>query len=187
MSTPVCVIEACSGTHFARGWCKKHYDRWRAHGDPLVTKRPELADTPLQRLRRAAVVGEPDQCWPANECDRGGYGRVRWRNKTYRAHRFAYEIMVGPIPDGFELDHLCGNRRCVNPAHLEPVTHQENVRRGASPAARIARGGRCSRGHEYTPENTHIRGNSRECRTCWCIRTAAYKARRQSSLAGDRP
>lgn len=83
-----------------------------------------------------AKVDRSGDCWRwTGALARGGYGFAvvgsrddpqRYRN----AHRFAYELSVGPIPEGLELDHLCRNRRCVNPAHLEPVTHSENMRRG---------------------------------------------------------
>lgn len=98
-------------------------------------------------------------CWNYTGCLNGyGYGLIGAHLLTHRA---AYESWRAPIPDGLHIDHLCRNRRCFNPEHLEPVTQQENSRRGA--AARTT----CPRDHEYTPENTHInpRG-ARICRTC---------------------
>lgn len=97
----------------------------------------------------------------------GGYGKYAGTV----AHRIAYELIVGPVPEGLQLDHLCGLRNCVNPAHLEPVTPQENTLR--------ARGDSCKRGHKYTPENTHLHlrrdrpGPTRVCRTCARERRAA--------------
>lgn len=98
-----------------------------------------------------------------------GYGQFNKKgNKTngrklMKAHRFAYECLVGPIPDGLELDHLCRNPSCVNPAHLEPVTHRENMRRGVLGART-----HCLHGHPFDEENTYthpsVRG--RICRTC---------------------
>ena len=83
------------------------------------------------------------------------------------AHRVAYELMRGPIPDGLTLDHLCRNVGCVNPDHLEPVTMKENILRGYSPAAQAARRDECAHGHAYTPENTYRYANgSRRCRIC---------------------
>jgi hypothetical protein len=75
----------------------------------------------------------------------------------------AYEMLVGPVPDGLELDHLCRVPACVNPDHLEPVTHIENVRRGRSYWAERTH---CSAGHEYTRENTRITKRGRTCRAC---------------------
>ena len=92
------------------------------------------------------------------------YAGIRIGGKMRKAHRVSYEHFKGSIPEGLELDHLCRNVRCVNPDHLEPVTHRENVRRGA----RVI-GGFCSYGHRMTLENTMGRSDNRggvRCRTC---------------------
>lgn len=96
-----------------------------------------------------------------------GYGSL-WRGKgTALAHRVVYEEARGPIPAGMTLDHLCRNRRCVNPDHLEPVTNRENILRGTSPSAIHARKTHCPKGHPYDLANTRIRSNgARACRTC---------------------
>jgi hypothetical protein len=100
-----------------------------------------------------------------------GYGTisttVNGASASASAHRVVYEALVGPIPTGLQLDHLCRTRACVNPAHLEPVTRRENILRGESPSAVHARKTHCIRGHEFTPENTHTRSDgSRSCRKC---------------------
>lgn len=114
----------------------------------------------------SALVG--GRCWEWDNPDGNGYGSLVIEGKRVMAHRLAYELHVGPIPDGLSLDHLCRNRRCVNPAHLEPVTHRENVARGEAPTARVVRSNVCMKGHELTAENTIIRkGGGRRCRRCF--------------------
>ncbi|UIR16696.1 HNH endonuclease [Streptomyces spinosirectus] len=95
-----------------------------------------------------------------------GYGQFRWAGRTQLAHRVAYEIQIGPIPDGFSLDHLCRNRACVNVEHLEGVTQRENLLRGETVTAAHAAATHCPQGHEYTPENTTVSGGIRYCRSC---------------------
>lgn len=95
------------------------------------------------------------------------------------AHRVVYELLIGPIPEGKQLDHLCRNRGCVNPWHLEPVTCKENLMRGETHAARNVAKTHCPHDHEYTPENTIIRKSdgSRKCRECNKIACRAYERR----------
>ena len=119
-------------------------------------------------------------CWNWKAAIRAdGYGKWatggRDNQRNWRAHRFSYELLKGKIPDGLDLDHLCRNRRCVNPAHLEPVTRRENVIRGI----RVNKD-HCIHGHLYSTENTYIRKNGhRQCRVCGKI--AARKTRRKST------
>lgn len=128
----------------------------------------------LDRFWAQVVTGDPDGCWEwTGPCNEKGYGkftiggRAESGGKQIKAHRFAYEIRQGPVPEGLELDHLCRNRSCVNAAHLEPVTRRENQRRGQSVSGRNARKTHCKHGHEFTRENTRWRKDgSRYCRTC---------------------
>jgi hypothetical protein len=119
-----------------------------------------------------AKVAKTPTCWlwTASKTTHG-YGRFKVEGRNALAHRVAYELEIGSIPDGLQLDHVatrgCTNRNCVNPAHLEPVTPGVNVRRSTAPAAVNARKTHCKRGHEFTPGNTQIhRTGKRHCRTC---------------------
>lgn len=125
----------------------------------------------------AQVIADPiSGCWIWIGSRSKGYGRLR-RPKERRyvaAHRLAYEQHRGPIPDGLELDHLCRTPACVNPQHLEPVTHRENLRRGESPGMQLMRRGQCVRGHDLA--SAYVRGNgARVCREC---RNARMRRRR---------
>jgi hypothetical protein len=116
-------------------------------------------------------------CW---EWTRGklpqGYGVVSIAGRPWRAHRALFEILAGPIPDGLGLDHLCRNRCCVNPDHLEPVTTRENLMRGATLAARNAVKTHCPRGHAYDEANTRQHNGRRFCRACESQRRREQRA-----------
>lgn len=92
-----------------------------------------------------------------------GYGQFWDGTKTVRAHRFSYELARGKIPEGLDLDHLCRNRACVRPDHLEPVTDKENVHR--SPI-HFATRTHCPKGHPYSEENTYVSPQGRTCKKC---------------------
>ena len=83
----------------------------------------------LERINRKIIKDEGSECWLWQGFKVKGYGRIRIDGKAKRVHRLMYEQMVGPIPDGLVIDHLCMVRNCVNPEHLEPVTIEENTRR----------------------------------------------------------
>lgn len=102
-----------------------------------------------------------------------GYGTVRFNGKNVRAHRLSYELHIGAIPKGLQLDHLCRVRHCINPAHLEPVTLQENLRRGLGGINNAIKT-HCPHGHPYDRANTRTRrrgrGTGRLCRACSRLR-----------------
>lgn len=110
-----------------------------------------------------------------------GYGRF-WLGKTVRAHRFAYEQAVGPIPDGYDIDHRCRNRRCVRPSHLEAVTHRVNVLRSTNHVALRAAQTHCHAGHAFDKTNTYVAPNgTRKCRACAARRSRATTTERQTA------
>lgn len=152
---------------------------------------PDPVDYFWERVDKS---GGFDACWPWLKGINGnGYGSASWFGKIRATHRIAYELVIGPIPEGMDLDHVChtrdrscqggrtcAHRRCVNPAHLEPVPNLVNVMRGQSPHARAARQTHCEQGHEFTAENTRVypsRPNARVCLTC--KRAAASETQRR--------
>lgn len=104
-----------------------------------------------------------------------GYGSIGRKGKVYRAHRFSYQMLVGDIPDGKVLDHICRNKNCVAPDHLEIVTQLINTHRGTPFAARNAKVKNCPKGHSYSKENTTInKKGSRVCIECKRSRSREY-------------
>lgn len=125
-------------------------------------------------------VEKTDSCWNWTGSDRReGYGCFGFNGKTEQSHRLSYEDVKGKIAEGLQIDHLCRNRKCVNPNHLEAVTHRENTLRGNNFIAQNARKTHCIRGHEFTPENTYIRPKEkgRDCNQCIKLRHHVKKIR----------
>lgn len=121
-----------------------------------------------ERFWSGVEHADADTCWMwTGYVDGEGYGYFVVDGRRARVHRYSYELMVGPIPGGLVLDHLCRNRKCVNPKHLEPVTNAENVLRGESASAASARATECINGHELSGENLRLDDDGhRRCKTC---------------------
>jgi hypothetical protein len=127
-------------------------------------------------------------CWLwRKHVNNNGYGLKRVPcscgegRRAVLAHRFVYELFVGPIPEGLHLDHLCRVRHCVNPSHLEPVTTRENTIRGVGPTAVNAAATHCHLGHPFAGDNLIVRADgSRRCRTCNRARNARYRAQKRA-------
>jgi hypothetical protein len=140
--------------------------------------RPSFAEYLWARIER-----KPSGCWEWTGTRMVyGHGRTWYRGKRRLAHRAVYELLVGPVPDGLVLDHLCRNPPCVNPAHVEPVTDRENILRGVGPPAQNARKTHCHNGHPFDEANTITRPDGRECRECQREASRRYR-RRQRDLA----
>lgn len=172
MMKPLCSVEDCDQVAHARTYCGKHYQRWRLTG--RLTVKRILGDDKARLLSWVdADVDAP--CWRwKGQISNGGYGLMSLTRKGHQrmmsAHRVSYMLLVGPIPDGLTLDHLCRNRWCVNPDHLEAVTLQVNMSRGAH-----ALKTHCPQGHPYDEANTYMNGSSRDCRACRNARSKAWK------------
>jgi hypothetical protein len=130
-----CSVDGCEADAISRNLCNKHYQRWLKYGDPLAVEGHDR--TPEQRFW--TMVSKTETCWLWTGGLSRGYAMFWLDGKNVKAHRFAYELLVGPIPEGLVLDHVvargCKWRHCVNPAHLEPVTERVNILRGDSPLA----------------------------------------------------
>lgn len=182
----------------ARGRCRtcypKHVQRLKAAGTFRKLTERSAAERVLER-----VVPAQGGCIVWTGSTLSGYGQIRDAGVHKQAHRVVYEALVGPIPEGLELDHLCHSRnkdcrevdecphrRCVNPAHLEPVTRQENNRRSTSFSALNMAKTHCSMGHEYTTENTYYPPSGRRaCRQC--RRARVHEARRRKATPKPEP
>lgn len=133
-------------------------------------------------------VDATGDCWNWTGGSYRGYGQFSIGDKRVaRAHRFAYEILVGKIPNGLVIDHLCKNTLCVNPSHLESVTNGENVRRGASVSTQWRRRTHCESGHELTVDNVvqmSDKARGRRCRECTRQKNReAYRQNREKRVA----
>lgn len=172
-----CSVEGCERRNFGHGFCQMHYARWRRHGDPLVVDESRQPKPLRERLLGRINIDPNTGCWIWRGFRKpDGYARVGRNGKLVYVHVASYEEFVGPVPEGLELDHLCRNPSCLNPDHLEPVTHAENIRRGQA-GENMRQKTHCPKGHPYSGDNLYIGGDGkRRCRACM----SATKKRRRS-------
>lgn len=129
MSGHQCSIEGCGRPHRARGWCHRHYYRWKRQGDPeIVLGRPPSLDADGV-IRWTGWTETLTGCWEwGGTRDEAGYGKVRFYGPRVMAHRLAYEAWIGPIEGDLLVRHSCDNPPCINPAHLLIGTQVDNMR-----------------------------------------------------------
>jgi HNH endonuclease len=157
-----CEVPACGRRAAAQGFCATHYTRWRRHGTPERL-------TPQERFATRYVIDPISSCWlwiaAGSRRLRGpSYGQMYFDGRVQPAHRIAYQLAYGPIPEGLHIDHLCRNTLCVNPAHLEAVAPLENLRRGASRAGILFQPrAACSRDHNADQLRTYTRTRCLAC------------------------
>tara|TARA_R110000851_G_scaffold156925_1_gene299466 strand:+ start:43 stop:492 length:450 start_codon:yes stop_codon:yes gene_type:complete len=128
-------------------------------------------------------VNKTEDCWEwTSSKTKKGYGEFSYNSATKRAHRLSYEDINGKIPEGLEIHHICNNRICVNPKHLEAVTHLANIQISVLRNKRT----HCTKGHELTPDNLVHRTNRAhtECATCNRDRVGRYQAKKKALESG---
>lgn len=126
-----CAVVECSSEHDAKGYCKKHYQRWRTHGDPLLGrtryKTPEEAFAARTEWQGDCLL------WVGSKGYATTYGNIHVKGRDMKAYRYAYTRVHGPIAPGMVIDHICHNPPCVNVKHLRAITHAENIQNQRGP------------------------------------------------------
>ena len=164
--TKVCTLPSCELPLHAKGLCKRHYQQQWSTGSAQVV-RPNPHGTPEERFWAKVPARIAGECWEwSGRLDKDGYGQLRVGNTQRRAHRFSFELHNGSAA-GIIVRHLCNNPSCVNPEHLAPGTHQDNMNDRRASGNYVS--STCRQGHEWTPENTVWQNRDktkRTCRTC---------------------
>ncbi len=185
----ICSLVDCNRPLRARGYCATHYAVFMRRGTPHA---PPRAVRPVEQ-RAWAKVQMRDGCWEWRGAVRtSGYGSIvlspQHSRRIAMAHRVIYESLLGPIPAGLTIDHLCMNTQCVRPDHMEPVTNEVNIMRGMGWGARNARKTHCVRGHALTPDNcSKHKPDVRECRICRNARNRNKRERHPRPLVTHCP
>lgn len=139
------------------------------------------------KVNKHGPRGRRGRCWLWTAGQRKGYGAFLIGDRKRQAHVVAYELEVGPVPEGLMLDHTCRRTLCVRPSHLEPVTNRENLLRGRTLAAANAAKRRCPKGHRYDERNTYRDASGRRhCRRCTVAASRRYRRRLRRRQAARR-
>lgn len=179
-----CSMAECDSDARARGLCSKHWQSAKRSGTlPKEWTREQRKPVPIEaKLEKWKSINPETGCWEwTRTLSEDGYGKVPISGSRYGSvHRISYQIAKGEIPDGFELDHLCRNRRCFNPDHLEPVTRRTNVVRGLLPGMmkrKAVSQTHCKNGHLLFGENLVLQGPEKKFRVCRICRAERQKRR----------
>lgn len=170
-----CSYPGCDRPHEARGWCHTHYARWKRHGNvnPRGVKNIGRAEYMWSRFVKDSVTG----CWLWTGTVSRGYGVA----STGPAYRVMYELVVGPVSSDLEVDHLCRNRLCINPSHLEAVMASENQQRTIPYRLKT----HCKNGHLMEGSNLATKSDGRRrCRTCHATEQRERKRRLAKEKCG---
>lgn len=154
----ICSIAKCGRKHYGRGWCSRHYQIWRAHGDPEGGVFEILYGATVEE-RFWQKVDKTASCWEwAGSKTRKGYGNFHDGERLVPSHRYSYRLAFGEIPEGMLVDHVCHNRGCVNPDHLRLATNKqniENVRGARSDSSTGIRGVKRTRSGKFVASVRH--------------------------------
>lgn len=173
-----CSVDQCQKPAKTAGLCGAHYQRTlrgrQSPDEPLRIVGQGVAARFWPKVQEAGAL----ECWLwTGSLKSSGYGQIYKDGRPHAAHRVAYELLIGEIPEGLVLDHLCRVRTCVNPWHLDPVTDEVNIARGVFSETKAPSKTHCRNGHEFTERNVRLDPEGyRRCRTC----------ERAQSLAGYR-